>query len=138
MLPAERRATLPQGLVARDRYTWDNEPSFIVEGVLHRAMSGTLLSRALPTMLLLAASQANAGAATMILSTFAAPEQNAAPRANLFAPAAPTSNPVPTMNESTGVPVYQTYILAPPKPSKISPIYVPDSQNTSRRRHLGW
>jgi hypothetical protein len=48
---------------------------------------------------------------------------------------APSAMP---MVESPHVPVYHTFALPPPKPPKPSPIYVPDSQNTSRRRHLGW
>ena len=58
---------------------------------------------------------------------------------NLLPPSAmqSTQSAMPLM-ATPHVPVYQTYVLPPQKPPKPSPIYTPDSQNPSRRRHLGW
>jgi hypothetical protein len=101
------------------------------------------MARSLSIMLLLAAIvDASEASATIFSSLHALPQGAASQFAtapNLLLPSAVQSaqNSLPVV-ENPHVPVYQTYALPPPKPPKPSPIFVPDSQNISRRRHLGW
>jgi len=98
------------------------------------------MTKSLSIMLLLAAIGDALDASAMIFSPLSAPPPAGASQTggapNLLAPSAAQSSMPMTTNPH--VPVYQTYALPPPKPPKPSPIFVPDSQNISRRRHLGW
>ena len=102
-----------------------------------------VMSRHLSIMLLLAAvidaSEASAMIFSLLPNSANATASQPAAAPNLLPQSAMQSvdNPLPAV-ESQHVPVYQTYTLPPPKPPKPSSIYIPDSQNTSRRRHLGW
>jgi hypothetical protein len=99
--------------------------------------------RSLSFLFLLAAIYHASEASALVFPAMPVTSQGAASSAagtpNLLPPSAiqSTQSAMPVMS-SPHVPVYQTFILPPPKPPKPSPIYVPDSQNTSRRRHLGW
>jgi hypothetical protein len=99
------------------------------------------MSRSLSIILLLAAIVDASEASAMIFSLLpaqgAASQTGAAPNLLPQSAAQSAQSSMPVV-ETSHVPVYQTYALPPPKPPKPSSIYVPDSQNTSRRRHLGW
>jgi hypothetical protein len=101
------------------------------------------MPRALSILLLLAAVIDAPEASATIFSALPAPPQGAVSQLatvpNLLPPSAVQSAQGSTpLVENPHVPVYQTYALPPPKPPKPNPIFVPDSQNVSRRRHLGW
>jgi hypothetical protein len=97
-----------------------------------------VLCRTLPILLLLAALLDARDASALIFSLApAVASQSAAPSALSPAEMSGAASSMPPV-ATPHVPVYQTFTMPPPKPQQISPIYVPASQTTSRRRHLGW
>ena len=99
-----------------------------------------------PAYILLAVAMIGASEASAMIFPPIAPApaptttQTVAGAPKLLPPAAMqgVKNALPAVTTGLPVPVYSTFALPPPKPPKPSPIYVPDSQNLSRRRHLGW